>query len=81
MEKQFATNPENGRVYELKQDPFEQYPHLAELKKEAETVIAGSAKYWKLRCRYLEKVIDETYGNVERNNCRRLYYILQKREI
>ena len=73
-------NKETGKEYELKQDPFEQYPHLAALKKEAKTIKAGSLTYWKLRCRYLEKTIDETYSISERNNCRTLYKILANRE-
>lgn len=78
--EEYAINPETGKEYKLFPDPF-QIPHLAVLKKEAETVTVGTVMYWKLRCRYLEKTIDETYGNRERDNCRVLYMILQKREI
>jgi hypothetical protein len=56
------------------------YPHLAELEKEAKIVSVGSAEYWKLRCRYLEKHIDPTYSDSERSNCRELYKILVNRE-
>lgn len=59
---------------------FEEYPHLDLLKKEAETVTPNSKEYWKLRCRYLEKTIDETYSTFERDTCRMLYMILVKRE-
>ena len=78
--EEWAINPENGKEYKLFPDPFAR-PHLAALKKEAETVSANSLQYWKLRCKYLEKVIDETYSNPERDNCRVLYMILAKREI
>ena len=78
--EEYAINPESGKEYKLFPDPFK-IPHLAALKKEAETVSPTSNQYWKLRCRYLEKVIDETYSNRERDNCRVLYMILQKREI
>jgi hypothetical protein len=70
----------NGKEYELLPDPFAR-PHLADLKKEAETVAFNSVIYWQLRCQYLEKVIDETYSNTERDNCRTLYLILVKREL
>ena len=78
--KEYAVNMETGKEYELYPDPFDR-PHLAVLKKEVETVTPNSSLYWKLRCKYLEKVIDETYSNPERDNCRRLYLILVKREL
>lgn len=80
MPKEFETNPENGKTYEIKPTRYEQHPHLAELKKECETVRAGSSQYWKLRCNYLEKTIDNTYSIFERDNCREFYKILAKRE-
>jgi len=80
MEKEYAVNEETGKRYELKPDKYKQYPHLAELKKECETVSFGSVRYWQLRCRYLEKVIDETYSTFERDNCREFYMILNRRE-
>jgi hypothetical protein len=80
VEPEFAINEENGRRYELKPNKYKQYPHLAELKKECETVPFGSSKYWKLRCNYLEKTIDETYSTFERDNCREFYKILAYRQ-
>lgn len=64
----------------MSNDPFIIYPHLAELKKEVETVPVGTQKYWKLRCGYLEKHIDPTYSDQERRNCFRLWDILRHRE-
>lgn len=66
---------------EIKQSPFEQYPHLAELMKEAKTCVLYSTKYWNLRCRYLEKSLDQTYGKQERDNCTTLYLTLLGREL
>lgn len=80
MQKEYATNEETGNRYELNPDKYKQFPHLLELKKECETVTVGSIKYWKLRCNYLEKTIDETYSIFERDNCREFYMLLVKRE-
>lgn len=78
-DKEYAINKETGKQYELKPDRYKQFPHLAELKNECETVVVGSSKYWKLRCNYLEKTIDETYSVFERDNCREFYRILIRR--
>ena len=48
MEKEYAVNEETGKTYELKPDIYKQFPHLAELKKECETVRLGTKEYWKL---------------------------------
>ena len=79
-DREYAVNEETGKQYELKPDKYKQYPHLAELKKECETVAVGRPRYWELRCRYLEKTIDETYSTFERDNCREFYKILVNRE-
>jgi hypothetical protein len=70
---------ETSKKYKLNPDKYKQYPHLAELKKECERVAVGSMKYWKLRCNYLEKAIDETCLSFERGNCREFYKILLER--
>jgi hypothetical protein len=79
LPKEEGEVPQSDLYLDANQDPFIKYPHLAALKREAETGTLNSAKYWELRCRYLEKTIDETYSISERDNCRRLYLILQKR--
>jgi hypothetical protein len=72
----YATNKENGKSYQLKPDKYEQFPHLLELKTQVENTQYGSREYWKLRCSYLEKTIDETYSSFERDNCREFYRML-----
>lgn len=69
-------NPENGKKFEVKKSPFEEFPHLAALMNEAKSVHYGSCRYWEMRCIYLEKTIDETYSVFERNNSRELYKTL-----
>lgn len=80
MIKEYAVNEETGKQYELKPDKYKQFPHLAKLKKESETVTFGSVKYWKLRCNYLEKTIEQTYSIFERDNFREFYEILANRK-
>lgn len=79
MEKEFAINEETGKRYELKQDKYKQFPHLQALKEEIQKVPYGSMDYWRLRCTYLEKMIDETYSVFERDNCREFYVMLCKK--
>ncbi len=74
-----AVNEETGNMYDLIPDKYQRFPHLAELKNECETVQFGSINYWKLRCTYLEKTLDETYSVFERDNCREFYKILTNR--
>lgn len=50
--------------------------HIQKLIDEAKTVAPGSREYWKLRCLYREKMEDETYSLVERDNCFMLWKIL-----
>jgi hypothetical protein len=80
MRKQFEINQETDKKYEIEPSRFEKYPHLQILKQEAESISCSSTIYWKLRCRYLEKAIDETYTIFERDTCEILYLIMAKRE-
>ena len=79
-EKVYAKNEETGKEYVLKEETmYKQYPHLAKLKAECETVPLNSLQYWKLRCTYLEKSMDETYSLFENNRCYEFYRILALR--
>ena len=53
---------------------------LEKLRKEAMEVAYGGLEYWKLRCYYLEKHLDQTYSYVERENCFYLYRTLRDRK-
>lgn len=55
-------------------------PHIKKLLTEAQSVDTKSAKYWELRCKYLEKSLDPTYLPDERNNAWQLHQVLAKRE-
>ena len=57
-----------------------EYPHLEELKKEIEKVAYDSKEYWRLRCNYLEKSLDPTYSQAERNNCDRFHRMLKYKQ-
>ena len=59
----------------------EQIEAIKKLQKEVDTCSPNTLKYWKLRCRYLEKSIDPTYGQFERDNCFNFYRTLVKKEI
>ncbi len=53
--------------------------HIEKLRDEALFVIFKSKEYYKLRCEYLEKYIDKTYSEQERDNCYMLWDILRRR--
>lgn len=50
--------------------------HIQKLIDEAKAAPPDSRAYWKLRCLYREKMEDETYSQVERDNCFALWKIL-----
>jgi len=54
---------------------------IEELTTQSKTIPQNSLLYWKLRCKYLEKTLDQTYSVQERDNCRMLYNNLAKREL
>lgn len=53
---------------------------MKELEEQAKKVQFDSALYWKLRATYLEKYLDPTYSEEERDNCYKLFRILKHRE-
>lgn len=57
---------------------YDKYPHLNILKMEIERTRFGSKEYWKMRCEYLEKTLDETFSVSERENCREFYMMLKQ---
>jgi len=54
---------------------------MEKLIKQSKETSPTTLLYWKLRCKYLEKTIDNTYSVHERDNCRMLYENLRKREV
>jgi len=52
------------------------FPHLVKLQEEINALTYGTAEYWKQRCTMLEKYVDPTYSDFERNNCRNMYLTL-----
>lgn len=54
--------------------------HTPDLKTEVKNEPFGTAKYWKLRCNYLEKSHDPTYSVEERSQCHFLYVLLVTKE-
>ena len=52
------------------------FPHLVKLQEEINALTYGTAEYWKQRCTMLEKYVDPTYSDFERNNCRNMYITL-----
>jgi CTP:phosphocholine cytidylyltransferase-like protein len=80
VEPEYAVNEETGKKYELKPDKYKEYPHLEKLKEEIKSTIYGSTEYWRLRCIYLEKAIDNTYSCFERDNCREFYMMLVNKQ-
>jgi hypothetical protein len=55
--------------------------HIQKLIDEARTVPADSKQYWKLRAKYLQRFIDPTYSDQEKENCFMLHRILENREV
>lgn len=53
--------------------------HIKKLFKEAKEVPFDSRAFWKLRATYLEKSLDPTYSEEERQNCDSLWRILSAR--
>lgn len=52
------------------------YPHLVQLEKEVKQLKFDTKEYWKARAQYLEKSLDPTYSDFERDNCTYFWYIL-----
>lgn len=55
--------------------------HIQKLVDEAKTIKVNSVEYWKLRATYLQRVIDPTYSEQEKENCLMLHRILERREV
>jgi len=59
---------------------LEDYPHLIEMEKGITKLMPSSKEYWQQRCIMLEKSLDTTYSEFERDNCFRFYRILVHKE-
>ena len=63
----------------IEKKQLKDFPHLVKLRDEAKSMSYGTKEYWKLRCTYLKKCLDETYSVFERDNCREFYRILSNK--
>lgn len=54
--------------------------YFSEMKRKLSFLPYGTVEYWKIRCEYLEKSIDPTRTITERDNCKAIYRMLEKKE-